>query len=155
MVTPRRILRAIKAGWILAAEPTPTTSPAPGDRVMLKVQSVAAPHAPVVPLEEIDDARALVEAIAERGHGRIVASRHLERFVTLLACDDRAMLFSEKDALINNMASLAGCSADLLRRDIEIASEQRTRLDDEQTLERITGMSGPEPGAESADEDVQ
>ena len=98
---------------------------------------------PTAPMMQIDDAMTLAEEIALRRPR--FPLRFLRRFVYLVVRDRAELFASEKDALVNAMASACGCDAASIRLDVERMAEERERHADESTLERITGMTGPEP----------
>ena len=130
---------SVAAGWLsfFIARATRRPRPAPD------------PHS-------IDDAAELVERLADGAHGKIVCRRYLKAFCHLIVRDEGEYLYSERDSLIRSMASISGCDPEALRRDVERVAEWRDRderdADACARLERITGLSGPDPlGEEDAE----
>jgi hypothetical protein len=104
-------------------------------------------------LRAIDDARELVEALAWLDRGCRFNAGYLRRFCYLHARDQGAWIASERDALVGEMASWAGCDPAALRFDVERVKAERDQASECAHLERITGMRDePEPAEPEGDE---
>ena len=103
-------------------------------------------------LNEIDDARELLDGLTWLKMGPIFNARFLRRFCFLHARDQGAWLASERDTFIEVMVHLTGCAPSTLRYDVERLIHERDDQREVEHLERITGMRD-EPEAEPAPED--
>jgi hypothetical protein len=91
-------------------------------------------------LSEIGDARELLDALAWLKRGATFNARFLYQFSVLHARDQLDWLASERDSLIEIMATLATCSPAMLRFDIERIVAERHSAEEIVLVEEITEM---------------